>query len=102
MITFSLQIFSLVVYLAITFASGQIRFPEQGRWTKLSSSREGKTLRNTFPFSETANHGHDQHHGHHHDHHHHEHHHELTNSRHLSAGISLPSSSFSLPHIGIM
>merc|ERR1711997_370563 len=47
-----------------------------------------------FPFSETANHGHDQHHGHHHDHHH-----ESSNSRHPSAGISLPSSSFSLPHI---
>lgn len=69
------------------------------RWVKISSSREGKSLRNTFPFSETAHHGH--HDEHHHDHHHHHEESGSLNSKHHNAGFSLPGTSFSPPALGI-
>lgn len=78
---------SLLIFLVCSLypgVDGQI----QGRtqWTKISSSREGKTLRNTFPFSQTAAH----------DHHHHHHGAETSNSRRLSPE-SLPRRDFNPP-----
>merc|ERR1712141_422218 len=72
-----------------TFVEGQSN--GQTRWTKISSSesREGKSLRNTFPFSETAHHDHGNH-DHHHDDHHHHHESEASNSRNSNSGFSLP------------
>lgn len=92
---FRVAILGLVICLTSTFVAGQNK--RASRWTKISSSRDGKSLRNTFPFNAAASHGHGEHH-----HDHHEHHHESDTSsarRQPSPRSSLPRLSFKPPAI---
>ena len=83
--------------VAYTFVEGLSS--DEPKWIQISSSRQGKSLRNTFPFSETAHHGH--HDEHHHDHNHHHDESGASNSKHHNAGFSLPGQSFAPPALGI-
>lgn len=84
--------------LAACFAFVEGQHVEETRWTKISSSREGKSLRGTFPFSETANHGQSHHDHHNHDHHRH-HESQTSNSRHSNSGFATPGLSFRPPSL---
>ena len=61
--------------------------------------RVGKTLRNTFPFSEQA--GHHQHHHEDHDHEHHHHHEDGTSNARSLHGSSVPGQGLIPPQSGI-